>query len=235
MSFWSCVFRFPSADAGAAAAASEKRKPDVSDFDALSEEELLIFCESLENVEALRSKRTRRKKGKDKNKNAEQISAADNAANSAPSEADLAPKEHTQRAGRESSVPSSPVRQIEESAKPSGKEFSESAAAQNASRTTEQKSGKRGRRRSAKDTPKNRLRAMLEDLKSQMLSGEGPYVELGVVKMPNGTLTTNSMAFEKALTEAGFDRMLVSGELSGFQLPPVLSVDWSKSVFSLRL
>lgn len=222
-------------DADAAAAASEKTKSDVSDFDALSEEELLIFCESLENVEALRSKRTRRKKGKDKNKNAEQISAADNAANSAPSEADLAPKEHTQRAGRESSVPSSPVRQIEESAKPSGKEFSESAAAQNASRTTEQKSGRRGRRRSAKDTPTNRLRAMLEDLKSQMLSGEGPYVELGVVKMPNGTLTTNSMAFEKALTEAGFDRMLVSGELSGFQPPPVLSVDWSKSVFSLRL
>ena len=223
------------ADAGAAAAASEKRKPDVSDFDALSEEELLIFCESLENVEALRSKRTRRKKGKDKNKNAEQLSAADNAANSALSEADSALKEHAQRASREPSAPSSPVRPIEESTKTSGKEFSESAAARNASRATEQKSGKRGRRRSVKDTPTSRLRAMLEDLKSQMLSGEGPYVELGVVKMPNGTLTTNSMAFEKALTEAGFDRMLVSGELSGFQPPPVLSVDWSKSVFSLRL
>ena len=76
---------------------------------------------------------------------------------------------------------------------------------------------------------------MLEDLKSQMLSGEGPYVELGVTKTPGGTLNVNSMAFEKALTEAGFDRMLVSGELSGFQPPPVLSVDWSKSVFSLRL
>lgn len=225
------------ADAGAAAAASEKTKSHVPDFDALSEEGLLIFCEPLENAEALRSKRTRRKKGKEKekDKNAEQLSAADNAANSAPSEADLAPKEHAQRAGRESSVPSSPVRQIEEPAKPSGKEFSKSAAAQNASRTTEQKSGRRGRRRSAKDTPTNRLRAMLEDLKSQMLSGEGPYVELGVVKMPNGTLTTNSMAFEKALTEAGFDRMLVSGELSGFQPPPVLSVDWSKSVFSLHV
>lgn len=74
---------------------------------------------------------------------------------------------------------------------------------------------------------------MLNDLKHQMAAGEGPYVELGVSKSENGTLTANSMLFEKAMRAAGFDRMLASSELAGFQPPPVLSADWSKSLFVL--
>lgn len=78
------------------------------------------------------------------------------------------------------------------------------------------------------------IREMLEELKRQMKAGEGAYVELGVAKLADGTLTANSLAFEKALKDAGISRMLVTSELSGFQPPPVLSADWAKSLFVLK-
>ena len=92
---------------------------------------------------------------------------------------------------------------------------------------------RRRRRKNDRNSPKREVRRMIEELKRQMIEGDGPYVSLGVVRRANGVLETHSLPFEKALDDAGLDRPLVTGELTGFQPPPVLSVDWSKSLFTL--
>lgn len=98
-------------------------------------------------------------------------------------------------------------------------------------RKTAQKRSKSSK--SGRTSPAQEVREMIDDLKRQMVDREGPYVELGVSERSDGTLTANTLAFERALEAKGLDRMLVTRELSGFQVPPVLSVDWSRSVFEL--
>lgn len=94
--------------------------------------------------------------------------------------------------------------------------------------------GAKKRKKNGSRSAARQIREMLEELKRQMKAGEGAYVELGVAKLADGTLTANSLAFEKALKDAGISRMLVTSELSGFQPPPVLSADWAKSLFVLK-
>ena len=74
-----------------------------------------------------------------------------------------------------------------------------------------------------------------DDLKRQIVDRKGPYVELGVSQRSDGTLTANTLAFERELEAKGLDRMLVTRELSGFQVQPILSVDWSRSLFALAV
>lgn len=98
-------------------------------------------------------------------------------------------------------------------------------------RKTAQKRSKSSK--SGRTSPAQEVREMIDDLKRQMVDREGPYVELGVSERSDGTLTANTLAFERELAAKGLDRMLVTRELSGFQVPPVLSVDWGKSLFEL--
>ena len=98
-------------------------------------------------------------------------------------------------------------------------------------RKTAQKRSKSSK--SGRTSPAQEVREMIDDLKRQMVDREGPYVELGVSERSDGTLTANTLAFERALEAKGLDRMLVTRELSGFQVPPVLSVDWSRSLLIL--
>ena len=100
-----------------------------------------------------------------------------------------------------------------------------------AERKTAQKRSKSSK--SGRASPAQQVREMIDDLKRQIVDREGPYVELGVSERSDGTLTANTLAFERALEAKGLDRMLVTRELSGFQVPPILSVDWSRSVFEL--
>lgn len=125
--------------------------------------------------------------------------------------------------------PSSPVRSDEsEKRETSNPGKTERKKTERTSAQKRNKSSKSGR-----TSPAQEVREMIDDLKRQMVDREGPYVELGVSERSDGTLTANTLAFERALEAKGLDRMLVTRELSGFQVPPILSVDWSRSVFEL--
>lgn len=100
-------------------------------------------------------------------------------------------------------------------------------------RKTAQKRNKTSK--SGRASPVQQVREMIDDLKRQIVDREGSYVELGVSERSDGTLTANTLAFERALEAKGLDRMLVTRELSGFQVPPILSVDWSRSLFALAV
>lgn len=89
--------------------------------------------------------------------------------------------------------------------------------------------------KSGRTSPAQQVREMIDDLKRQMVDRDGPYVELGVSQRSDGTLTANTLAFERELEAKGLDRMLVTRELSGFQVQPILSVDWSRSLFALAV
>ena len=102
-----------------------------------------------------------------------------------------------------------------------------------AERKTAQKRSKSSK--SGRTSPAQQVREMIDDLKRQMVDREGPFVELGVSQRSDGTLTANTLAFERELEAKGLDRMLVTRELSGFQVQPILSVDWSRSLFALAV
>ena len=102
-----------------------------------------------------------------------------------------------------------------------------------AERKTAQKRSKSSK--SGRTSPAQQVREMIDDLKRQMVDREGPFVELGVSQRSDGTLTANTLAFERELEAKGLDRMLVMRELSGFQVQPILSVDWSRSLFALAV
>ena len=127
--------------------------------------------------------------------------------------------------------PSSPVRsddsEIRETSNP-GK-----TDRKKAERKTAKKRNKTSK--SGRASPAQQVREMIDDLKRQIVDREGSYVELGVSERSDGTLTANTLAFERALEAKGLDRMLVTRELSGFQVPPILSVDWSRSLFALAV
>lgn len=84
------------------------------------------------------------------------------------------------------------------------------------------------------EDPAAELRGMIETLKLQMQAKAGSYAALGVVEDPDGTLRTDAAPFAEALKKAGISRALVTAELAGYQLPPVLSVDWGKAVLTLK-
>lgn len=127
------------------------------------------------------------------------------------------------------SKPSSPVRSDES-------EIRETSSFGKTERKKTEKKTSQKRSKTSKGgrtSPAQQVREMIDDLKRQIVEREGPYVELGVSERSDGTLTANTLAFERELEAKGLDRMLVTRELSGFQVPPVLSVDWGKSLFEL--
>ena len=125
--------------------------------------------------------------------------------------------------------PSSPVRSDESEIRET------SNPGKNERKKTERKTAQKRSKslKSGRTSPAQQVREMIDDLKRQMVDRDGPYVELGVSQRSDGTLTANTLAFERELEAKGLDRMLVTRELSGFQVPPVLSVDWSRSLLIL--
>ena len=127
--------------------------------------------------------------------------------------------------------PSSPVRSdVSEKRETSNPGKTERKKTERKTAQKRSKSSKSGR-----TSPVQEVREMIDDLKRQIVDRKGPYVELGVSQRSDGTLTANTLAFERELEAKGLDRMLVTRELSGFQVQPILSVDWSRSLFALAV